>query len=355
MMKPHSDIRAVRWATALHEAAHAVIGVGFALEIDPATPLPDELARLGPAGGWAAGFDAVYRGGTPGALATMAGPRAELLADDFPPPPFDAAGPFDALARLEARAYARDPIAYAIATAVGSPADERVVAMWCIAGHEKHPDSWAPRHRWLVGQADALVRDNAAIIVKAATILFRTGHLMAADLRKILGLPEPPPADAGQPPARPARSLEMTELEPLKARIPRAIRDLRIASSEWRELLSAIRAGDTDVAHVHQLADSAGLSGNELSGLVQALAGIPEAALLSKKAPGLTKSWEKLGRDLADTEAKIGRAASEDERQALAERLDALRREQRAMERDYFEAVRAVQFLAAAKDTWGIE
>jgi hypothetical protein len=147
----------------------------------------------------------------------------------------------------------------------------------------------------------------------------------------------------------------MTELEPLKARIPRAIRDLRIASSEWRELLSAIRAGDTDVAHVHQLADSAGLSGNELSGLVQALAGIPEAALLSKKAPGLTKSWEKLGRDLADTEAKIGRAASEDERQALAERLDALRREQRAMERDYFEAVRAVQFLAAAKDTWGIE
>jgi hypothetical protein len=131
----------------------------------------------------------------------MAGPRAELLAADYPTPQEDAAGPFDALAKLEAKVYARDPIAYAVATADGATTDERVIGLWCIGGHERNPDSWAARHAWLLYQAEALVRDNATSIVAAATILFRTGHLMAADLRKILGLPEPPTAGpAGKEP-----------------------------------------------------------------------------------------------------------------------------------------------------------
>jgi hypothetical protein len=203
MMKPKVDARADRWRTCLHEAGHTIIGVGFSLKLDPATPLADELARVGPAGGWGTGFDADPTARTPDALATMAGPRAELLADAYRAPE-EAPQLLDALGRLAARVHARDPIAYAIAAAVAWPLDEIVVAKWCIAGHEKHPDSWAPRHAWLVYQADILVRSNAALIVKAAMILYETGHLMAADLRRLMGLPEPPPADAGKPPAEPA-------------------------------------------------------------------------------------------------------------------------------------------------------
>lgn len=158
-----------RWTVAIHEAGHAV--AAFVLT---GTRV---VATLHENGGGAA-WPHEELSPTDTAIMTAAGPLAEPLANRYAAPdiPPQVAGntPSPALPTLETVATL-ETAAELKSVFTKSIADHVVIARWCIAGLEKHPERWAQRHAWVQTLAARLIRDHEQQIVEVARVLYLRG------------------------------------------------------------------------------------------------------------------------------------------------------------------------------------
>lgn len=157
-----------RWTVAIHEAGHAV--AAFVLT---GTRV---VATLHENGGGAA-WPHEELSPTDTAIMTAAGPLAESLANryaapDIPPvarnTPSPALPTLETVATIETAAELKSVFTKSIA-------DHVVIARWCIAGLEKHPQRWVQRHAWVQTLAARLIRDHEQQIVKVARVLYLRG------------------------------------------------------------------------------------------------------------------------------------------------------------------------------------
>jgi hypothetical protein len=150
-----------RWRVSLHEAGHAVAGRHLLRRTARAVVFDDPcgLADLGGEGAVPASFAE--------ALATAAGPAAEVLAEHHAPPESPLAVPLEVTYAEEVK-----PLREKVSRCMP---DHIAVARWCIGGIEKQPDRWAKRYNWVHREARILVARHRQEIVEPARRLFERG------------------------------------------------------------------------------------------------------------------------------------------------------------------------------------
>lgn len=158
-----------RWMLSLHEAGHAV-----AASVLTGT---QAIATLhdGAAG---AAWPLKDLSATDRAIMTAVGPLAEALAHRYPAPeivrtvtgdtPPRALPTVETIASVEMATELRRGRSRAIP-------DHVVLARFCIAGVEHHPERWAQRHAWIQSLARRLISSHEKSIVEAARVLYLRG------------------------------------------------------------------------------------------------------------------------------------------------------------------------------------
>jgi len=136
--------------------------------------------------------------------------------------------------------------------------------------------------------------------------------------------------------------------EPLREKIAKAVKALRLASPEWRRLLDGIRK-KAPAEELARLADAAALSGNQLADVCQMVASAEAEREPASREPGLRKTWDKLARDMADAEGRLGKATSNDDREAIASEIETLRVKQRNLGSEFHRCELAAIHLAALR------
>ncbi len=159
-----------RWAAAVHEGGHAVVAamlVPGASEKIQATLVLDGggESSLSP------NLDSID-----GAIATAAGPVAERLLSDVPPPEIEHAFPSEPLPTFAREA----PFGEAAPGRPPQVSDHVWLARWAVTGHELDPESWARRHRFVTQRAEFLVQKYQAAILWIAERLYLDGRAVVS-------------------------------------------------------------------------------------------------------------------------------------------------------------------------------
>lgn len=142
-------------------------------------------------------------------------------------------------------------------------------------------------------------------------------------------------------------------MEPLKERIAAKIKQMRIESPEWRDLLKAIRkVGQAcmepeQLAEIKALGQAACLDGNQLSEIASMTLQVDELKALAAKAPSLTKQYQAIERQVADLSEALGASTNEATRCEITEKLERAEHDRRQAEVPYVGARQAVARLAA--------
>ena len=168
------------WKLAIHEAGHGVIAIVLGGQCTG-------VAIYG--GGGGARLDGLDHHDELGtlfsrrhAIATAAGPAAEVLADRFPVPTETPA----AHRKLTIDEFLANPddVRNLIADNQARPdedrflvSDDRKIAEWAIGGNEQFPETWAGRVADVHRAAAELVEQNAEAIARLATALYVRGSL----------------------------------------------------------------------------------------------------------------------------------------------------------------------------------
>jgi hypothetical protein len=160
-----------RWTVSIHEAGHAV--AAFTLT---GTRVVATLHENGGGAAWLL----TEMPPTDNAIMTAAGPLAEPLAERYAAPEIPqpvegtAQSTPPALPTLESVGTA-ETVAELKSDLARFVRDHVVIARWCIAGVEKHPERWAQRHAWVHTLARRLIADHEEHIVEVARVLYLRG------------------------------------------------------------------------------------------------------------------------------------------------------------------------------------
>ena len=121
----------------------------------------------------------------------------------------------------------------------------------------------------------------------------------------------------------------------------------RRARPEWRQMVTALRAGRTEDAKTLGL--SLGIAGNDLAELAWRVKCIPtwrkDAANLAK----LTRDWDGLQATIANLRAQLDKARSAEERRAMRMELEPAEYRLMVSSPAYYGACRAASTLACAQ------
>jgi hypothetical protein len=155
--------RTRRWKTCLHEAGHVVAAKRLLGHATGAVVFDD-------------GSGAAYVGGEEApvgfkdARVRAAGPAAEKLADQYPPPDMPVPVPLEV-----AYPETAGPLKAEIPTLLS---DAEIIARWCIQGHEAEPNLWTLRHGFVTTSAEDYLAEHQQEVVEIATVLFGRGILV---------------------------------------------------------------------------------------------------------------------------------------------------------------------------------
>lgn len=160
------------WRICLHESGHAVAAWVQGGRIAAVTACES---------GGAADF--VCSDATAHAIAIAAGPAADALLADVPPPELpDAPRPAAELPAVSLAAA----VTHAAATGRGGPSDAVQLARWAISGFESEPGRWEGRVLLAHRTARKIVSDHREKIIALAAELFSAGELSGQQVYSIL-------------------------------------------------------------------------------------------------------------------------------------------------------------------------
>lgn len=163
-----------RWTVAIHESAHIITAVvygGEALAVE---------ARDGAGLAWSDGR-LLPRDR---AIVAIAGPRAEQLFADVPPPPTIVPDPLPPLPPASPGRAA--PTTAIAADGVESQHDHTTIAAYCTAALDSCPDFWAHRYAVIYRLAGETLERHRAAVLELAAAIYHRGIVLRSGINPIL-------------------------------------------------------------------------------------------------------------------------------------------------------------------------